>query len=324
MAAPLNIDENRPQLAGFNAFYEKEISGYMESHVDRHKQAKTFAFVFGGLGALLLPLLIWLYILLDIRLHEFSGELAIALPLLYAVGVGFVAVWPLRKLHGEVKGHLLTKVCGFMGLEYSLKPVGFPFDTFNGAGLLPHHHQRKIEDNIKGAHEGVDFNFAECVLKRRQQSGRTTTYVEVYHGLLFQFTFAKRFNGKTLVSRDSGTVGNFFKGIGKKERIKLEDPRFEKVFEVYGTDQVEARYLLTPAFMERIMALAEHVGQKQVELAFLDDHLLLSIRVSEDQFEAGGLFADMTDTKRIESLIKELCLVYDVVDTLKLNIQTKV
>ena len=137
-------------------------------------------------------------------------------------------------------------------------------------------------------------------------------------------TFPKRFNGKTLVLRDSGSVGNFFKGIGKENRIRLEDPRFEKMFEVYGTDQVEARYLLTPTFMERMMELAELFGQKSVELAFFEDRLLLSIRVSTDQFEGGSLLQSMTDVARIETLVKELCAIFDVIDTLKLNLKTNI
>ena len=183
---------------------------------------------------------------------------------------------------------------------------------------------KKIEDKIYGSHDDVRFELAECRLHRIQRSGRTTSYVEVYHGVLFNFTFPKRFSGKTLVLRDSGSIGNFFKGIGKENRIRLEDPRFEKMFEVYGTDQVEARYLLTPTFMERLMELAELFGQKSVELAFEGDNLLLSIRVSEDQFEGGGMFRRMTDVSRIETLVRELCAVFDVVETLKLNLKTNI
>jgi len=37
--------------------------------------------------------------------------------------------------------------------------------------------------------------------------------------------------------------------------VRLEDPVFEKIYEVYGTDQVASRALLNPAFMERLRAL---------------------------------------------------------------------
>jgi len=45
--------------------------------------------------------------------------------------------------------------------------------------------------------------------------------------------------------------------------------------------------------------------------------------VSDDQFEGGGLFTEMTDTARIETLVKQLCAVFDVIDTLRLTLRTR-
>ncbi len=321
----LNYDESRPYLAGFDAFYESEIAHWMADQVARHRRAKRFALLVGAVGVAGLVLIIWLNGAADINVEEASVELALAIPILYVVGVGYLALRPLRKLHGEVKSFLLGKVCGFLDLSYSPTPTGFPFDNFNDVGLLPGHHRRKLEDNISGSHDGVAFSLCEARLERRQTDSKgRTTYVNVYHGILFQLTFPKRFAGRTLVTRDGGSIGNFFRGFGKGERVTLEDPRFEKLFEVYSSDQVEARYLLTPTFMERMMALADTFGKKSVELAFVDDHLLVSIRVTADQFEGGGMFQSMDDTKRIETLIAEICKIYDLIETLQLSIRTNV
>ena len=42
--------------------------------------------------------------------------------------------------------------------------------------------------------------------------------------------------------------------------MQLDDVTFEQRYDVYSTDQIEARALLTPAFMERFMSLAESSG----------------------------------------------------------------
>jgi hypothetical protein len=44
------------------------------------------------------------------------------------------------------------------------------------------------------------------------------------------------------------------------EPVRLENPEFERRFEVYSDDQIEARALLTPAFMDRFTALAASSG----------------------------------------------------------------
>jgi hypothetical protein len=51
----------------------------------------------------------------------------------------------------------------------------------------------------------------------------------------------------------------------KLEEIKLEDPEIRKNFVVYSTDQVEARYLLTPSFIQRFKRLKTAYGTKKIK-----------------------------------------------------------
>ena len=69
--------------------------------------------------------------------------------------------------------------------------------------------------------------------------------------------FNKNFNGHTVVLPDTaekilGKFGQSLQSMSSRgELVKLEDPEFEKEFCVYGDDQVEARYILSPALMKR-------------------------------------------------------------------------
>jgi hypothetical protein len=72
-----------------------------------------------------------------------------------------------------------------------------------------------------------------------------------------------------------------------RERVRLEDPVFEKVYEVYGTDQVAARALLNPAFMEKMLKLGERPDFER-PLALCSGRLLqiaMPKRVGRDLFE---------------------------------------
>jgi hypothetical protein len=46
------------------------------------------------------------------------------------------------------------------------------------------------------------------------------------------------------------------------EKVKLESIDFENRFIVYSNDQVEARYILTPSFMERLVKLEKMMGDE--------------------------------------------------------------
>ena len=121
--------------------------------------------------------------------------------------------------------------------------------------------------------------------------------------------------------RDPAALKRVF-GSAPAERVKLENPSFEKVFDVYGTDQIEARYLMTPAFMERVSRLAESTGGATPQLAFDGSHLLIALPLDKDRFEAQSLFTPMDDRSRTEALVEELQIVSSIIETLKLNLKT--
>lgn len=74
------------------------------------------------------------------------------------------------------------------------------------------------------------------------------------------------------------------------ELIELEDPDFEDRFVVYGSDQVEARVVLTPAVMSRLVALRDRLD-RNVWLAFSGDAVYVAfhedVRVLEPPLVRG-------------------------------------
>lgn len=114
------------------------------------------------------------------------------------------------------------------------------------------------DDEIVGTYRGLPLDLVEARLSR--QSGQNASVV--FDGLLIELTLPRRLTGTTVVLTDEGMFGNLKAGwtSGAMQRVRLEDPRFEQRYEVYSDDQVEARALLTPAFMERFMALAALSG----------------------------------------------------------------
>lgn len=247
-----------------------------------------------------------------------------------AVVVGMITVAiagsALHKLHGEVKTGLNNRLAGVFGLTYAAKPASpAHFDSFRSHGLVPHHDQRSFEDHFQGEAFGASFELYEAELKQRRRTDKRTYYVTVFRGVLIRIAFPRTIEGVTLITRDQG-IFNALSGLmrsanGRKlERIGLVDPKFERIFEVYGTDQVMARYLMTPTFMERVLALETALKGKNVRAVF-DEALrdgfgqgeLLLAAETGNLFEPGSLFKPLNARERVETLYRDFELIEQII-----------
>lgn len=64
-----------------------------------------------------------------------------------------------------------------------------------------------------------------------------------------------------------------------KYRVKLDNPEFEKVFDVYSADQVEARYLLDHNYMNMLIGLNKKAGVRY--LSFIKDVVFTQLNYSD-------------------------------------------
>ena len=109
------------------------------------------------------------------------------------------------------------------------------------------------DDEIFGTYRSLPISIVELTLTHGSGKNKQTTF----DGLMVTLDLPRDTGAVTAVVSDAGALGNFVdrQKVQHRARVRLEDPVFEKVYEVYGTDQVASRALLNPAFMERLLAL---------------------------------------------------------------------
>ena len=98
-----------------------------------------------------------------------------------------------------------------------------------------------------------------------------------------------------------------------EEETGYKIDKVEKIFEAYGTDQVEARYLLTPTFMQRLVDLEKSVDGKNIRFGFIGGQLLIAIE-TENRYEPGSMFKPLIETARTQKILDEIGAIYDVID----------
>lgn len=228
---------------------------------------------------------------------------------------------PIRDFQSGVKFLIIPKLIEYFGegFKFHSRPLWSlyelkPFD------ILPRFDESSTEDQVNGQYKDVTFKLMEAELKREERdSDGDRREKTVFKGFLVLFDFNKSFVGKTILKKSGGILSQWFQGsVSGMERVTLEDPEFERQFDVYSTNQIEARYLLTTSFMERMLSLTRVFGGKSISCSFHNKQLLLMISSNEDRFEPSSIFKPVTFEYETKMIVKELGEIFRIIDQLKL------
>ena len=179
-----------------------------------------------------------------------------------------------------------------------------------------------FDDTICGKYRGVDFHILEA---DASVSGNLAVYVVAgicilisFRGVFVEFVMNKNFEGHTFVLERARTSLGIKFDHSKFEEVKLEDPEFMKKYKIYSDNQVEARYVLTTAFIERFKNMKVAFRAKYIRAAFKDGKITIVIDAGRDLFQMANLDKD-TDSNTFTELFNEILSVLELINALKLN-----
>ena len=168
------------------------------------------------------------------------------------------------------------------------------------------------DDAFVGQHQDVKFEIMESFFIKGYGRYRRT----VFKGVVVKLDMNKNFTGHTLIRPASLVHLNI---PGKLKRTKLEDIEFEKRFNVFTNDEVEARYLITPSFMERLNEMKVAFKANTVSCAFYEKSLLIALSTRKDLFSICSLFKRIDDPKQFFTMFEEILSIIKLIDHFKLN-----
>lgn len=244
-------------------------------------------------AAALLPLLAFLW-------FGFDWDFVIR-TIISALGIGCVWVWghaPVSAAKRAIKVGINSAIARNIGIEYEhdVEP-GAEFDAARTYGLVPRHDRGEFEDRWFGALEGHRFSLYEAHLEEERGSGENQSWVTVFRGAIIDMAFGRPFHSTTLLQR-KGSHKKWFGLGGRKDNVKFGGhrldycdqvhPAFDDVFEIYTDDQVEARVLVHPSYVEHLLALETVFHGEAVRALFAKGEVLIAVE-SGDLFESGDL-----------------------------------
>jgi hypothetical protein len=187
----------------------------------------------------------------------------------------------------------------------------------------------RSEDQVHGIAGKTRFSFSEVHAEYKTvtqtKNGRQEHWHDILKGIVFTADFNKNFNGITVVRpKDIGSsIGAWisstiplFSASGRN-LVQLESPEFNKEFITHSTDQVEARYILTPSLMERLCELNNRCNYT-ISLSFIDSSVYIAFPLEKDYFEP-PVHKTLLGAEFISEDLEVIKFMYGIIRELDLN-----
>lgn len=207
---------------------------------------------------------------------------------------------PIAEAKKTIKVGINSAIAESFGIAYAhdVEP-GIEFEAAQSYGLVPGYNRASFEDRWHGTLEGHAFNLYEAHLEERRGSGKNKRWVTVFRGVIIQMGFGRPFRSTTLLQR-SGAHRKWFGLGGASDRVQFDGhrldrvdqvhPAFADVFTLFSDDQVEARVLAHPSYVEHLLGLESAFEAKELRALFRQGEVVIAVEAS-NLFESGSMDA---------------------------------
>jgi hypothetical protein len=222
-----------------------------------------------------------------------------------------------KKFENNVKQKIMTPFLNFFGNFIWTNKKSLPPAEIKNSLLISRFDLLRSDDYFEGTYEGIKIIISENeLIQIHHNSKGGTRHITIFDGLFIKIDMNKNFKYHTIIKNEKLFNAPFNKNF---EKVELEDPEFNKMFDVYSQDQIEARYLITTSFMERFKNLQEVYNTKKISASFLENSILISMDCRKDMFKLNKLEKPLDNGEEFQTLFEEFVAIISLVDLLKLD-----
>ena len=303
----------------FRTFFETQLVSHIRP-LEEERISIIKRFLFCTVGVVILGLILS-FIFRNIHdLLILFGVLFLPVLLAY----GFIII---KRYSSNFKDQVIDKIIEFFEPNLNYIKEGYISESeFEDSQLFNGYNRYSGDDLVEG--EIIDeeylaktgkkrstrIKFSELTVTHVSGTGKDRKVVTIFKGMFYISDFNKSFNSYTQILPNYKS--NFFR---RGEKVKLEDIEFEKYFEVYGQDQIESRYILSPSLMKRIVEFKLKTD-KELHIAFKNNKIYVAITYYKDLFEP-SIFKTLSDFENIKEYFEDLETVISIVRELNLNLR---
>jgi len=319
----------KPLLQSLNPYQCEDIRGVLEKQ-RKHDFSAALNWLIGGFTMALLFLLGGVFT----EINPLGAIIAVMIALVIPIFVIFQKSQSYQTLYTTLVVQEFIRYYNTQD-DVQLSYVtlgGISQSTFIECGLFETPTYYRSTDLIKGTIDKTEFECAHIFAEGERivytKNGPRKQKYTIFKGMYYVVDFNKNFKGSTIIVPDNveGMLGDFGHSLQKAfgnltykglELAYMENPQFERDFAVYTTDQIEARYLLTPFIIERMVEL-RNMCSGSLRFAFRFGKLHIGWSTPGHWIQPPGITRQVT-TEVIGETQNRLLIPLQLVDRFELN-----
>ena len=294
-------------------FYEKyngKIVPFVRMHEDSRKKKLYTAII--TTSVLVIIALILLYFGATANLSR-GGQKGLTHIICWLFILAIILPIGIKKsFENNIKKRIMPIVCSCFGnMKWSQGSYSYG-ELFVSSFVVPEYTSADYDDIFEGSYSNVNIEIVESEYIRGSGKNSKT----VFDGVIVKLDMNKSFSGHTIIKPNS------FMHIPPSKELhhtELEDSEFNRRFDVFTNDEIDARYLITPSFMERLKGLKTAFSASSVSCAFFENLLIVALPTNKDLFSICSLIKPIDDSKQYFQMYEEIVSIIKLIDHFKLN-----
>lgn len=230
----------------------------------------------------------------------------------------FIIIWLVNSFTSKLKNKIFPVL--FKSIDsnfvYSSKPK-WQIDQFTDSGFYNNKINSCIsEDNLYIKTDNQDINIYELEVTH----GQGKQEKKVFSGLFAHIVLNKSFKSDVKIiynkHKDFGIIKSMF---ANEDKVNLENIEFEENYDVYCTDQIYARRILTLTFMEKLLQATDKINNR-IQISFKNNNIYIAIsgvKLINDEM----LFLKKIDMTMILKTLEDIMGIIEVINFLNLEEQ---
>ncbi len=193
---------------------------------------------------------------------------------------------------------------------------GIDEDIIYDTGMMKEGDNYYSNDYIKAKYKDIEFETADVLIQDEYVDiNGNVKYTPLFSGQWFIFNFNKPFKDDVQVCEK--TFKNASVPFKNFHKVEIKDKEFNKIFNVYGQNDLETLNILTPKMIKRIKEINEKI-EGDLLFCFINQKLHVGLYNYKDLFEVN--YKKPIDFKNIEKqTLQEISYITDLIDILSLD-----